>query len=365
MRQGVRVKLKYLMPATGGGGRTYWYVRMRGQKLVKMPNLPHDHPEFLTAYAAAVARSPARAQRLPIGSIGGLIEAAMRSDRFKSRSEVYRATLKRNFEAIKAKGGEAPAKGLRAHQIRNNVYESNNPTDRLKAWRFMCAFAVDTGLLSVDPSAEVKPPEKGKIIGHEPWTRDEIEVFRQRWPMGTAARAAMELLLWTGARIGDAVLLGRGAVGRDGVLAFRQRKTGGFAYVPWTCDLPDYAAGMGADRDQMHEALAAIDSGHMTFLATRDGRTKSSKSLGTLIREGASEVAAKKSAHGLRKARAVMLAEAGATTHQIGAWTGHESLKEIEHYTLRASRRSAVIGTGAEHESANTPRAKCKQVKKT
>ena len=39
------------------------------------------------------------------------------------------------------------------------------------------------------------------------------------------------------------------------------------------------------------------------------------------------------SAHGLRKAAARRLAEAGCTAHEIAAITGHASLEEIEHYT--------------------------------
>lgn len=41
----------------------------------------------------------------------------------------------------------------------------------------------------------------------------------------------------------------------------------------------------------------------------------------------------------------VALAEAGSSSHDIGAWTGHTSLSEIEHYTRAADRRRAVMGT--------------------
>src|SRR6266849_5595310 len=44
------------------------------------------------------------------------------------------------------------------------------------------------------------------------------------------------------------------------------------------------------------------------------------------------------SAHGVRKATATALAEAGATPHQIMAITGHQSLEEVERYTKAANR---------------------------
>ncbi len=40
-----------------------------------------------------------------------------------------------------------------------------------------------------------------------------------------------------------------------------------------------------------------------------------------------------------------LLAEAGATSHQIAAWTAHHSLSEVEHSTRSMSRKSAVMGT--------------------
>ncbi|WP_243697944.1 hypothetical protein [Rhodovulum bhavnagarense] len=42
---------------------------------------------------------------------------------------------------------------------------------------------------------------------------------------------------------------------------------------------------------------------------------------------------------GLGTAPLILHAERGATTHQIAAWSGHESLKEVERYTKRVNRR--------------------------
>ena len=93
----------------------------------------------------------------------------------------------------------------------------------------------------------------------------------------------------------------------------------------------------------MHEAIASL-SGHMTFLPTTTGKGRSDKALGEMIRDAAAKAGVGKTAHGLRKYRATVLAEAGATTHEISAWTGHASLKEVEHYTKAADRRRAVTG---------------------
>jgi integrase/recombinase XerD len=101
----------------------------------------------------------------------------------------------------------------------------------------------------------------------------------------------------------------------------------------------------------MRTALDARPEKHLTFLATAYGKTRSAKSIGGVISKAARAAGIKKSARRLRKYRATQLAHAGATPHQIGAWTGHESLREIEHYTKSMDRRAAVMGTDAERES--------------
>ena len=116
-----------------------------------------------------------------------------------------------------------------------------------------------------------------------------------------------------------------------------------------------YKRQMMADRDMMHAALRATSTGHMTFLATAAARTRSSKAAGHLISAAAAKAGFDRSAHGLRKSRAVALAEAGANPLQIGAWTGHHSLSEITHYVEEADRKRAVMGTEQDQNSVNTP----------
>jgi integrase/recombinase XerD len=341
MRQAFRgVRLKHLM-RIDKGGKTYWYFRRKGHKTVALPD-PSD-PTFPAAYAAAYGPH-APAPKAKPGTVAGLIEAARRSDRYLSRSATYRQTLARHWDAIREAGGDAPAKGLREHHIRPDVHGSENPTDRLKAWRFLCAFGVDVGLLTADHSAAVPAVSRPKTTGHEPWTDGDKDRFRARWPIGSVPRAAMELLNWTGFRIGDAVMIGRGHVDRAGVLTYSQSKVKEPAFVPWTCPVPPYAAHDAWERDLMHQALAALDRRQMTFLATEGGRARSEKALGNMIREAARAAGVEKSAHGLRKTRGISLAEGGCGAHGIMSWLGHQTLKEAEHYTKLASRRRAVLG---------------------
>ena len=333
-------------------GKSYRYFRAKGCPMVRLPDLPMDHPDFLRAYADAKKAVP---QRSPVasGSFAALVRSALLSAKFRESKPATRAMFKRHCDALIEEFGKLSAGGLRAKHIRSNLPKSSAPGHRLRTWRFLCAHGLDNGLLERNEALDVAMPRGKKTEGHPPWTLAEIEAFRRRWPLGSATRAAMELLRFSGSRISDAVRLGPGMVARDGVLAYRQQKTGGMAYVPWTCSLPDFAVHLGADRDMMHEALRAL-SGQMTFLDAK-GKPRSDKALGTMIREAAIAAGFQKSAHGLRKSLAAELADGGATAHQIAAWTGHETLKEVDHYTKSADRRRAVRGTEHDQNGGKHP----------
>lgn len=359
MRRGIRhggstVTLTNIKTVVDKTGKVRRYLRVKGCKLVPLPDLPADHPDFIAAWAEAMKRAKGRAARPGPGTIAALCGAYLRSPAFLTHSAGYRAILRRHVMAIEAKAGEAQARHLAARHITADMapLAPSVAGARFRAWRALCGYGLSVNMLAADPTEGLRRPVIPSTTGHPAWTADEVAAFRARWRIGTVQRAIFEALYWTGARIGDAVRIGPGMVDRDGVLRFRQAKTGGDAFVPWTCPLPDYAAGMEADRATMHEALAAC-AGHMTFLATRDGRSRSVKAIGGDVAASARLANVFKSAHGLRKTRASILAEAGASAHQIGAWTGHESLSEVAHYTRSADRKRAVMGTNEDRTLAN------------
>ncbi|KFI30438.1 hypothetical protein CDV50_11325 [Haematobacter massiliensis] len=346
------VTLKHIQTVRRAG-RIYRYLRVPGQPRIKLPDVAPDDPAFLAAYVEGLRAAP-KAVRAPSGTISAAIESAMRSAAYLELSAGYRAILRRHLEAIREQAEDAMMRHLRTDDIQADLVPLTpvQARDRMKAWRFLCGQSLGK-TIRTDPSEGVRRPDAPKLKGHEPWTIDHIEAFRARWPIGTVARAAMELLYWTGARRSDAVMLGRGMVDKAGVLTFRQAKTGEEAYIPWTCALPDHAIEGEADRGMMHEAIIAISTGHMTFLATKQG-TRSSNAIGNLISGAAEKSGFDRSAHGLRKSRAIWLAEHGASAHQIGAWTGHQSLAEITHYIKRADRRKAVMGTDPKRLAVNS-----------
>jgi integrase len=133
------------------------------------------------------------------------------------------------------------------------------------------------------------------------------------------------LLLYTGQRRGDVIRMGAQHI-RGGAIHLTQEKTGAALAIP------------------VHPALAAIIASssrdHLTFLVTRFGAPFGASAFSHWFRDRCNEAGLPHcSAHGLRKAAARVLAEAGCTAHEIGAITGHSSLAELVRYTKAADQR--------------------------
>src|SRR5215831_17560729 len=193
-----------------------------------------------------------------------------------------------------------------------------------KVLRAMMKHAVESGLRADDPTRDVRAI-RVKSNGFHSWNEDEIAQFEKRHPIGSLGRLAFALLLYTGQRRSDVVRMGPQHI-RDGVLGVRQQKTGIELAIP------------------VHSMLAAViaetPTYHLTFLTNQFGRPFTAGYFGQWFREKCDMAGLRHcSAHGLRKAAARRLAEAGCSTHEIAAITGHASLKEVARYTEAVDRR--------------------------
>lgn len=339
-------------------GRAFYRTRKGGVvKLVALPDLPHDHPDFIAAWAEA-ARKGKPQDKPKAGSLQSTWNALRASDLFVSWTPVYRAKIARQFDAICAKGGHVAARAIRDAHITKDVAEAPSPGDRLRAWRAWGGWCKERGLLIEDPSRTVRLPRRAKPkgeIGHRRWTHEEIASFRARWPIGSTPRAMFELLHYSGCRISDACHAGPQHVDADGVLIIRQSKTGDNAYVPWTCPLPPYAR--EEDRQMCKDAIAPF-AGQLLFLPARDGRRRSVKSATQMMLKACAAAGVEATSHGLRKHRAASIIDNGGNPTAASAWTGHRDRKMAEHYQREYDRKAAVMGasrneTGTELETGS------------
>ena len=208
------------------------------------------------------------------------------------------------------------------------VPESAN--SRLKAIRQVFAWALGAKLngITYNPARDV-PYLKRKGSGWHSWTVEEIEQFEVRHPVGTKARLALALLIYTGQRRSDIVRLGRQHV-REGWLHFTQAKNQN--RKPVTLDIPVLPV--------LEDIIVQSPVGDMTFLVTTFGRPFTVNGFGGWFRRRCNEAGLSHcSAHGLRKASAAIAAENGATEDQLMAIFGWTTAKQAAHYTKGASRR--------------------------
>ncbi len=166
--------------------------------------------------------------------------------------------------------------------------------------------------------------------GFHPWTDPEIEQYRQRWPMGTQARLAAEIILWTALRRGDASSFGRKHLidGQIEIIPAKTRESTGVSIRMKAAP-------------QLLEAIAAMPvTGTEAFLVNRYGKPFTKAGLGNKMREWCDAAGLPHcSAHGLRKAATRRAAEHGASDRELMAIGGWSTPAEVSTYTRNAEQK--------------------------
>ena len=324
----MRVKMKHIARFRDRHGKERHYLRVPGSKAIALPGEPGS-AEFLASYQAGLtAAKPDPVSKVMPGSLNALAVAYYGTREFRGLRATTQANYRRIIERLREEHGIKPVAALTLAGVRRVLSDRDeHPAAQnhlLRCLRALMALAVERKDIAADPTQGVK---RARVVtkGYRPWTDDEIAQFEDHWPSGTKARLALALLLYTGQRRSDVVRMGRQHLS-GGVLTVRQVKTGAVVNLPIHSEL-------GAELDQ-------IPPGQMTFLCRPSGKPHTA---GGFYNNFVSWCAAAGlepglAPHGLRKAAARRLAEAGATTQQIMAVTGHRTLSEVQVYTDAADR---------------------------
>jgi integrase len=307
-------------------GKARFYFRRPGFKRVPLPGLPWA-PEFMEAYENAVAGQPAQigSSRVKPGTLRALAVSYFAAPAFRTKSTATQYTYRNVIDRLCREHGDKRAAMLRReHVVRLIAACADKPRTAnmlRQVLHLLMQHAVEIGMRADDPTHMVKPVPI-KSAGYHSWTEAEIAQFEQHHLIGSRARLAFALLLYTGQRRSDVIRMGRQHI-VDGGISVRQQKTGREVWIP------------------IHGALAPIISGtnNLTFLTNTVGPFNANGFGVWFLKQCRAAGLHGCSAHGLRKAAARRLAEAGCTPHEIAAITGHASLKEIVRYTEAADRK--------------------------
>jgi integrase len=300
--------------------------------------------EFVIRYEGAQrgerARAGAGSKRTAPGSLGELCVSYLQSPTYLRLGKSSRSREANEIKRLRAAYGSNPVAPIeRRHIIAMMGVRHATPASAnhlLRQWRKLLKHAMDIGMRQDNPAREVEfyttSPD-----GLHTWSEGEIRKFFAKHEPGTTAHVAVSLMLHTGAARVDAVRLGWANI-RGSRLVYRRRKTETKTDI--VVDIPIHP--------ELGAVLATLPRDRATFLGVASGKERSSNGLGNAMRKWCDRAALPEcTAHGLRKAIARRLAEAGASPHEIMAVTGHSTLKEVERYS-RAAGRAGLADRAAE-----------------
>jgi integrase len=310
--------------------------------------------EFMRQYAAALdadVTGVIGAEKTKPGTFNALVVSYYRSPEFLGLRESTKADRFFMIESFRKLHGDKPVRKLQRVHI-NEIIAQKRETpaaanNLLKVLRLLLNYAITIDMITSNPAIGVKRlPTSGE--GYHTWTEDEIQKFENFHPVGSRARLALCLLLYTAQRRSDVIRMGWQHV-KDDTITVKQQKTGAALWIPI--------------HPELKKVLASVARTNLTFLLTARGAPFTPHTFGNWFKLQCRAAGLPHcSAHGLRKSAATRLANAGCSSDQIMAITGHKTLAEVSHYTRAADQKRLArqalriqIGSEEEQKLSNLP----------
>jgi integrase len=315
-------KLKYIKYVRAKG-KLYAYFdtgkkRANGRRIWS-PLPPPSTPGFYDSYLVMMGHRQRQVEA--VATVAGLADQFERSPEFASLAmgtqKLYTSTLKRIREQL----GKFPLHSVQRRHVREVV------DNRLSGNGARNAFLAVVGVLFTygrnhelcdnEPTKDIR---SFKIGQHEPWPDDLLTAGLKADHDRT--RLAINLLYYTGQRIGDVVKLKWTDI-RDGVVYLTQQKTGTPLAIPL--------------HSSLSRELERTPRRGETIISTYEGRPMTDQVVRRELKAFADTFDLKLVPHGLRKNAVNALLEAGATVPEVGAITG-QSFNVVEHYARKVSK---------------------------
>jgi len=337
----MRVRIPGYYRETLPSGTVRHMVRREGnpRQRTQVP-VGHDHPDFWPHYHAArrgerlATRAAPKAPALSLDAL--LTDYLDHLDAAAKAGRLSPATLRQRRSLLTRAANFLSPEGERMGALHRDL-----PPEAIEhirnAWGHRTAQADNCLKALRGAYAWARLPNPAKMVaythkdggGATPWSAADLRQFLARHGEGTTPRLWLILALFTGARIGDLAILGRRhEVTRDG-LTWLEWQPGKRGSAPVSLPM----------MPPLWDATRAMPVIGATYLLTEYGRPFAQGSLGNAVRKwtAAAGLTARTS-HGLRKALAEMLAEAGCSPYQIASILAHTQTKTSEVYTRRADR---------------------------
>lgn len=315
-------------------GKERFRFRLKGYSVY----LPHPSDRlYKEAYDAALERKPlAITPRSSPGTVADALPRFYESIMFRRGGEGWRRDRRRILEAFREEYGQFALKEFAPHLIdqilarkleqrivNGRKVGGSAAAVRLREQLFLFfKWAAKAKLVATNPVEDAETPtHKGE--GFYRWTESDIARFRKHWALGTKPRLALELMLWTGTRRGDARLL---PPPRNGRFTGKAGKTGK------EFDLP-----VAPPLDKAIKAMPAV--GMTTLLVTEYGKPFSAAGFGNWFKDQCRKAGLPQcTAHGLRKALTRRGAEAAVPQQGLKALGQWSDDREVATYVAGVNR---------------------------
>lgn len=271
-------------------------------------------------------RRKAKAKPAATDTLEALIMAFEGSPEYSSKAKATQAGYAIYLKPW-AKVGHLRAKDIRRTHvlaIRDAIAASRGPgaaTAFVRATGALFSWAIDREWVEINPAARVKALPGGH---HRPWSDGEAAAAIEGLPehLRRVARLAGAI----GQRRGDLCALTWAAY--DGAtIRLRQQKTGEKLVLTLPPDLC-------AELDEWKRGATAV-----TILTNARGQPWTAPHLSREMKRATEALGLHGlKLHGLRRRVAVRIANAGGSTHEIAAVTGHRTLQMVQEYTRGADQ---------------------------
>lgn len=313
--------------------------------------LPHPSAkDYRQAYAAALAYQPRAIEpRAAPDTVSGALARYYESVGFNRGGDDWRATKRAVLESFRDEFGAVELRHFEPHHIdrilarklKRSVVDGRKVGGSHAAKRLreqldqFFRFCVRQRLIDSNPVSDAEEV-KHRATGFYAWTEEDIAAFRSFWPLGTKPRLALELVLWTGARRGNAH---RAAPPKNGRIGFAAVKTGKQLDIPVAPKLQDAI-----------DAMPAV--GLTTLLVTDYGKPFTVAGFGNWFKDKCRAAGLPQcTLHGIRKALARRVADVGASQQQLKAVGQWSNDREAALY-IEGANRNRLAASAIEEVAA-------------
>jgi hypothetical protein len=208
MRRSVaKLHLRFVDHYRDRHGKLRHYFRRPDCKRIALPGLPGS-AEFMEAYAAALAgmtepRIQIGAARTRPGSVAAAVALYLGSIDFGSLAPTTQRDRRLILERFRESHGERNFAAMQRRHVELALAEKaatpHAARGFLKALRGVVACALRAGLCETDPTAGIPVRARTSPQGFRTWEEEHIAQFEAFYPIGSRARLAFGLLLYTAA----------------------------------------------------------------------------------------------------------------------------------------------------------------------